>query len=94
LCPGGVTFDVSAVSHRNDDVFLFDKVFDIDFGIIVGNFAAARRIVRFLDLQKFFLDDVIDFVDVGKNFLVVGDFDFFLGKFLSSDFRTDAAVVG
>ena len=78
----GLTFDVSAVSHRNDDVFLFDKVFDIDFGIIVGNFAATRRIVRFLDLQKFFLDDVVDFVDVGKNFLVVGDFDFFLSKFV------------
>ena len=83
----GLTFDVSAVRHRNDDILFFDKVGDVDFGIVVRYLAAARSIVGILDFEKFFFDNIVYFVDIGENFLVVCDFDFFLGKFLVDFFH-------
>ena len=56
----GQTFDVAAVSHRHDDVFLVDKVGNVDFGIVVAEFGTSGGTVLLFNFGKFGNDDFLD----------------------------------
>ena len=58
----GHAFDVSAVRHGDNHVLFFDKVFDVDIAVIVGEFAHSGRVVLRLDVGHFLDDDVLDFL--------------------------------
>ena len=61
--------DVPGVRHRNDNFFLFNEVFHVDFAVVVGKLrlALARIIVAYRAQVGF--DDVQNALFVGEDIL-------------------------